>query len=146
MTLASSKGIDHEGRVYQGPPFAIKPDATAKTAFIASMMHAHVQHPVLNEKPDVTRPSDVQDNERRKEVVHHKEVLGYSKSKKKKNSSDKKSNFTIKAKSIPVTPKTVAASAGQTSENGCCLSTKRLRTSYRIWRSVTPIQPWSSNR
>ena len=30
---------------------------------------------MLNEKPDVTSPSDVQDSERRKEVVHHEEVV-----------------------------------------------------------------------
>ena len=35
---------------------------------------------------------------------------------KKNNSSDKKSNFMIKAKSIPVTPKTVAASNGSARE------------------------------
>ena len=40
------------------------------------MMHAQMQHPVLSEKPDVTCPSDVQDSERRKEVVHHEEVPG----------------------------------------------------------------------
>ena len=34
-------------------------------------------------------------------------------SKQKKNASDKKkSNFTVKAKSVPVTPKTVASSEG----------------------------------
>ena len=44
-----------------------------------------------------------------KEVVHHEEIPGQSTSK-EKNSSDKKSNYTIKAKSIPVTPKTVASS------------------------------------
>ena len=105
------KWIDHEGRVYQGTPFVVEPDATAMTVFIASMMHAQTQRPVLSEKPDVARPSDFQDSERRKEVVHHEEVPGQHKSK-KKSSGDKKSNFTIKAKSIPVTPKTVAASTG----------------------------------
>ena len=58
------KGIDHEGRVHQGTPYVVEPDATARTVFIASMMHAHLQHPMLNEKPDVTCPSDAQDNER----------------------------------------------------------------------------------
>ena len=83
--------IDHEGRLYQGTPLAVKPDATVKTVFIASMMHAHTQHPVLSEKPDVTCPSDVQDSERRKEVVQHEEVPRQIKSK-KKSASDKKSN------------------------------------------------------
>ena len=68
------KWIDHEGRVYQSTPCAVEPDAAAKTVFIASMMHAQMQCPVLNEKPNVTCPSDVQDNERRKEVAHHEEV------------------------------------------------------------------------
>ena len=66
---------------------------------------------MLSEKPDATCPSDVQDSERRKEVVHHKEIPDHSKHK-KKNPSDKKSNFTIKAKSNPVTPKSVATSTG----------------------------------
>ena len=79
--------IDHEGRVYQGIPYAVEPDATASTVFIASMMHARVQHPVLSEKPDVTCPSDVQDNERRKEAVHHEEVPGHPKSKKRNSQS-----------------------------------------------------------
>ena len=66
--------------------------------------------------PGQACPSDVQDSEHsecRKEVVHHEETLGQSKSKKKNN---KKSNFTIKAKIIPVTPKAVAASTGSTRE------------------------------
>ena len=74
-----------------------------------------MQHPVLSEKPDVTCPSDVQDSERRTEVVQHEEVPGHPQSK-KKNSGDKKSSLTIKAKSIPVTPKTVAASTGSVRE------------------------------
>ena len=37
------KWIDHEGRVYQGTPFVVEPDATAKTVFIASVMHAQMQ-------------------------------------------------------------------------------------------------------
>ena len=74
--------IDHEGRGYQGTPYSVEPDATSKTAFITSMTHAHMQHPMLSEKPDVTCPSDAQDNARQKEVVHHKEVPGQPKSKK----------------------------------------------------------------
>ena len=75
----------------------------------ASMMHAHVQKPMLNDKPDVTLPIDVADSERRKEVLHHEEAPGEAKL--KKNSGDKKATFNIKAKSIPVTPKTLAASS-----------------------------------
>ena len=135
------KRMDYEGRVYQGTPFAVEPDATAKTVFIASMMHAQTQHPVLNEKPDVTCPSDVQDSERRKEVVHHEEVPGQHTSK-KKSSGDNKSSFTIEAKSIPVTPKTVAASTWSMRETWWCPSRKRLRTSFRIWRKLMQIQLW----
>ena len=68
----------------------------------------------LSEKPDLAQIlhvfSDVPDSERRKKVVHHEEVPGHAKPKKK--IGDKKSAFTIKAKIIPVTPKTVAASTG----------------------------------
>ena len=126
------KWIDHEGRVYQGAPYAVEPDATPRTAFIASMVHAYMQHPVLNEKPDVTCPFDAQDSERRK-IVHHEEVPGQPKSK-KNNSNDKKLTFMVKTKSIPVTPKTVAASIGSERErHGYCPSTKRLRISFRTW-------------
>ena len=53
------KWIDHEGRVCQGTPYVVEPDATAKTVFIASMMHAQMHPPVLPDKPDVTCPADV---------------------------------------------------------------------------------------
>ena len=69
---------------------------------------------LLSERHDVTCPSDVAESERRKEVVHHEEVPGHAKS--KKNSDDKKGTFSIKAKSIPVTPKEVAASTGSVRE------------------------------
>ena len=96
--------------MYQGTPYAVEPDASARMVFIASMMHAHVQMPMLSEKPDVACPPGVADSERRKAVVHHEEVPGEAKL--KKHSSDKKTTFTIKAKSIPVTPKTVAVTTG----------------------------------
>ena len=99
--------IDHEGRMYQGTPYAVEPDANARMVFIASMMHAHMQKPTLSEKPDVTCPDDAVDTDRRKEVVHHEEVPGEAKL--EKQFGDKKTTFTIKAKSIPLTPKTVAA-------------------------------------
>ena len=67
--------------------------------------------PALRDTPDVTCRSDFQDSERSNEVVHHEEIPRQPKSK-KKNTSDKKSNLTIKAKSIPVMPKTVASSTG----------------------------------
>ena len=67
---------------------------------------------MLKDKPDVTRPSDFPDSEKRKEVVHHEQIPDYDVSKSKKKAPDKKSNVVIKAKSIPVTPKAVASSQG----------------------------------
>ena len=101
------KWVDHAGRVYQGTPFSVEPDAT---------MHTSMGTPVLREAPDVTCPSDFPDIERRKEGVHHEQIPDQAPSKQKKNASDKKSNFTIKAKSIPVTPKAVASSQGEMRE------------------------------
>ena len=72
------------------------------------MMHTSMRSPVLKDKPDVTCPSDFPDSEKWKEVVHHEQIPDYDVTKHKKNTSDKKSNVVIKAKSIPVTPKTVA--------------------------------------
>ena len=68
-----------------------------------SSMHAHLVKRNLG-PPDVTCPIDATDNERREEVVHHQKVPGQLKQ--KKSSDDKRSTFTIKAKSIPVTPPT----------------------------------------
>ena len=102
--------IDHEGRAYQGNPYSVEPDATTKQIFVASMMHTSMRSPTLSDTPDVTCPSDFPDSERRKEVVYHEQIPDQPMSKQKRNASDKKSNFTIKAKSIPVTPKTVASS------------------------------------
>ena len=67
---------------------------------------------MLRDTPDVTCPSDCPDSERRKEVVHHEQIPDQDMSKLRKNAADKKSNFVIKAKSIPVTPKAVASSQG----------------------------------
>ena len=47
--------------MYQGTPYSIEPDASVRMVFIASMMHAHMQKPILSEKPDVTCPDDVAD-------------------------------------------------------------------------------------
>ena len=96
--------------MYQGTTYAVEPDDSVRMVFIASMTHAHMQKPMLSEKPDVTCPTDVADSERRKEVVHHQEVPRETKL--KKHSGDKKTTFTIKAKSVSATPKTVAASTG----------------------------------
>ena len=107
------KWIDHAGRIYQGTPFSVEPDITSKHVFIASMMHTSSRPPVLRDTPDVTRPSDYLDNEKRKEVIHHDQIPDHDVSKRKRQqTSDKKSNVVIKAKSIPVTPKSVASSQG----------------------------------
>ena len=106
------KWVDHAGRIYHGTPFSVEPDVTSKHVFIASMMHTSIRSPVLKDKPDVTCPSDFQDSEKRKEVVHHEQIPDYDVSKSKKNAPDKKSNVVIKAKSIPVIPKAVASSQG----------------------------------
>ena len=79
-------------------------------------MHTSMRSPALSDTPDVTCPSDFPDSERREEVVHHEQIPDQPMSKQKKNASDKKSNFTLKAKSIPVTPKTVASSEGEMHE------------------------------
>ena len=68
--------------MYQGTPYAVEPDASARIVFIASVMHAHMQKPILSEKPDVTCPEDFMDTNCRKKVVHHEEVARESKLKK----------------------------------------------------------------
>ena len=45
--------IDHEGRMYQGTPYAAEPDSTEKNLFVVSMMHANAVKPV-SAIPDVT--------------------------------------------------------------------------------------------
>ena len=110
------KWVDHAGRIYQGTPFSVEPDVTSKHIFVASMMHTSMRSPVLRDRPDVTCPSDFPDSERRKEVVHHEQITDQDMSKTKKQTSDKKSNVVIKAKGIPVTPKSVASSQGATRE------------------------------
>ena len=61
---------------------------------------------------DRCRQMSLPDSEYRKEVVHHDQIPDQPASKQTKNASDKKSSFTIKAKSIPATPKTIASSQG----------------------------------
>ena len=106
------KWVDHAGRIYHGTPVSVEPDVTSKHVFIASMMHTSIRSPVFTEKPDVTSPSDFPDGEKSKEVVHHEQIPDYDVSKSRKNVPDKKANAVIKAKSIPVTPKSVASSQG----------------------------------
>ena len=81
------KWVDHAGRIYHGTPFSVEPDVTSKHVFIASMMHTSFRSPELQDKPDhQTFP----DSEKRKEVVHHEQILDYDVSKSKKNTPDKK--------------------------------------------------------
>ena len=97
--LGRFKWIDHPGRIYQGTPFSVEPDITSKHVCIASMMHTSSHPPLLRDVPDVICPSDCPDSEKRKEVVHHDQISDLDVSKRK-------------AKSIPVTPKSVASSQG----------------------------------
>ena len=57
--------------------------------------------------------------------MHHEEVAGQPKQ--KKSSDDKKSTFTIKAKSIPVTRRSVAASTGSVRERWLELIYKEIK-------------------
>ena len=106
------KWIDHSGRVHHGTPFSVEPDITSRHVFIASMMHTSMRSPVLQDKPDVTCPSDCPVSDSKKEVVHYEQIPGHDIANSKRNSSDEKSNVVIKAKSTPVTPKAVAFSQG----------------------------------
>ena len=94
------KRVDHAGRVYQGTPYSVEPDATAKHIFVASMMHTSMRSPMLRDTLDVTSPSDFPDSECRKEVVHREQIPDQPTSKQKKNASDKKSTFTSKPRAF----------------------------------------------
>ena len=57
--------------------------------------------------------SNLPDSEKRKEVVHHEQIPDSDVTKsRRQHANDKKSNVVIEAKSIPVTPKSVASSQG----------------------------------
>ena len=111
MSLESSSGSTTLVESIRGLP-SIEPDATSKHIFVASMIHTSMRSPVLRDTPDVTCAPDFAGSDRRKEVVHHEQIPDQDVSKLKKNATDKKSNFVIKAKSIPVTSKAVASSQG----------------------------------
>ena len=107
------KWLDHTGKVYQGTPFSIEPDITSKQVFVASMMHSSSHPLVLMDTPDVTRPSDAPTDKKRKEVVQYEQPCeSDDKKSRKSHSSDRKPDIVIKAKSIPVSPKTVTSSCG----------------------------------
>ena len=124
--------------MYQGTPYAVEQDLTAQTLFIASMMHAYLAKPPNLVQPDVTCPTDAVDNDRRNEVVHHEEVPGQPKH--KKSLDDKQSTFTFKAKSIPVTPRTVAASTGSVRER-CLVSIYKEIENFLLNIAMTDADP-----
>ena len=81
--------------------------------FVASMMHASSQSPVLKDVPDVTCPSDLPTAQKRREVVQFDHpAASIDRKPKRTQPNDGKSNIVIKAKSIPVSPKAVASSTG----------------------------------
>ena len=69
--LGKFKWLDHTGKIYQGTPYSVEPDITSKQMFVASMMHSSSQSPVLRDTPDVTCPSDVPTDQKRREVVQY---------------------------------------------------------------------------
>ena len=107
------KWLDHTGKIYQGTPFSIEPDITSKQVFVASMMHSSSHPLVLKDTPDVTCPSDAPLDKKRKEVVQYEQPCESDDKKyRKSHPGDRKPDIVIKAKSIPVSPKTVASSCG----------------------------------
>ena len=81
--------------------------------FVASMMHSSSHSPVLRNTPDVTCPSDAPTDQKRREVVQYDRPSESDDRKpRKSHQGDGKPNIVIKAKSIPVSPKTVASSQG----------------------------------
>ena len=111
--LGKFKWLDHRGKIYSGIPYSVEPDVNSKQMFVVSMMHASSQAPVLKDVPDVTCPSDPPTSQKRREVVQFDQPAASSDRKPKRiQPNDGKSNVVIKAKSIPVSPKTVASSTG----------------------------------
>ena len=100
--LGKCRWIYHEGRVYQSRPYAAEQNPTEKNLFVVSMMHANLVK-YTTTAPDVTCPGDVVDKDCRDEVVRREETPGQPK-KQRKSKDDKKSTFTVKAKSTAATP------------------------------------------
>ena len=140
------KWIDHEDQEDQGTPYALEPDATAQTVFIASVMRTQMHSPVLQDTPDVTCPPTYRTTilAKKLSIMRKLRTPGQSRSK-KKNSSDKKSNFTIKAKSIPVTPKAVAESTGLMREKWL-LSIYKETESFLQNMAITDADPMEKSR
>ena len=75
--------------------------------------HDQIEVPVLRDTPDVTCPTDAPIDKKRKQVVQYDQPPEPDDRKSKRSpSSDKKSDIVIEAKSIPISPKTVASSQG----------------------------------
>ena len=111
--LGKFKWLDLRGKIYSGTPYSVEPDITSKQTFVASMMHTSSHSPVLREVPDVTCPSDASTEQQRRDVVEFNHPAESNDRKPKRPQlGDGKSNVVIKAKSIPVSPKTVASSQG----------------------------------
>ena len=111
--LGKFKWLDHQGKIYSGIPYSVEPDVSSKQMFVASMMHASSQSPVLKDVPDVTCPSDLPTAQKRREVVQFDHpTTSIDRRPERTQPNDGKSNIVIKAKSIPVSPKTVASSTG----------------------------------
>ena len=76
-------------------------------------MHSSSRPLVLRDTPDVTCPSDASIDKKRKEVVQYEQPCeSVDRKSRKSHPSDRKPDIVIKAKSIPVSPKTVASSCG----------------------------------
>ena len=95
------KWINHSGRVYHGTPFSVEPDITSR-ACVHCEHDAHIYAiSIAPGQAEFACPSDCPVSDKRKEVVHHEQIPGHEIANSKRNSSDKKSNVVIKAKSIP---------------------------------------------
>ena len=111
--LGKFKWLGHKGKIYQGTPYSVEPDVTSKQMFVASRMHTSNHSPVLRDVPDVASPSYASTDQKPREVVQFDHPSESNDRKPKRAQlSDGKSNVVIKAKSIPVSPKTVASSQG----------------------------------
>ena len=111
--LGKFKWLHHTGKIYQGTPFSVEPDITSRQMFVASMMHSSSHSPALRDTPDVTCPSDAPTDQKRREVVQYDHPSEPDDRKPRKPQlGDSKPNIVIKAKSTPVSPKTVASSQG----------------------------------
>ena len=62
--LGKYRCVDHQGRMYQGTPYAVEPAPTEKALIAVCMMHDHFNWAnLVMTTPDVTCPGDVVDND-----------------------------------------------------------------------------------